>query len=313
MLRPLLHRLLLTGGRAAAAHQCSVAAIGEFDPAPSRYPHPRLARPVTLSVKCVSAYLESSRADAAPGASRGVRTLFLITARGGSKGVPRKNLRELGGISLVGFKAISARKSKNCSRLIVSTDSPEIQENARRYGAEVLFTRPSELATDTAKTVDVISHAIEWIETNTSERYDAVMLLEPASPFARALDYDGAVDLMRARSANVVVGLRPVEVNSIFVGPLDEQGRITSIIEKMRQSSTARRQDLPQEYTMNAALYLMRWDYFKAHRSIYYDGLTTYGYVMPPEYSVEIDTLTDFHRAEFLVEKGHVDLSHWKE
>jgi len=242
-----------------------------------------------------------------------VRTLFLITARGGSKGVPRKNLHELAGISLVGFKAISARKSKYCTRLIVSTDSLEIQENARRYGAEAPFTRPGELATDTAKTVDVIAHAMDWIEQNTNERYDAVMLLEPASPFARPLDYDAAIDLMLARDADVVVGMRPVEVNSIFVGPLDGEGRIASIIDKMRQNGTARRQDLPQEYTMNGALYLMRWGYFKEHRSIYYDGRTTFGYVMPPEYSVEIDTLMDLHRAEFLVEKGYVDLSHWKE
>ena len=80
-----------------------------------------------------------------------LKILFLITARGGSKGVPGKNLRELGGISLVGFKAISAKKSKYCSRLIISTDSPEIQENARRYGVEVPFTRPAELASDTAQ------------------------------------------------------------------------------------------------------------------------------------------------------------------
>jgi len=241
-----------------------------------------------------------------------VRTLFLIAARGGSKGVPRKNLCELGGISLVGFKAISARKSRYCTRLIVSTDSLEIQQNARRYGVEVPFLRPRELATDTATTVDVIAHAMDWIETNTDERYDAVMLLEPASPFARSIDYDGAIKMMLARDANVVVGVRPVEVNSVFVGPLDEEGRIASIMDKMRQHSTARRQDLPQEYTMNAALYLMRWDYFKEHRSVYHDRETTYGYVMPPEYSVEIDTLADLRRAEFLVEKGYVDLAHWK-
>jgi CMP-N,N'-diacetyllegionaminic acid synthase len=242
-----------------------------------------------------------------------LRTLFLITARGGSKGVPRKNLRELAGISLIGFKAISARRSKYCTRLIVSTDSAEIQENARAYGAETPFTRPAELATDTATSVDVISHAIEWIERNTSERYDAIMLLEPASPFARPGDYDAAVELMVERDADAVVGVRPVEVNSVFVGPLDEQGRITSIVEKMRALHSGRRQDLPPEYTMNAAFYLFRWRYFKEHRNIYFSGERTYGYVMPPEYSVEIDTPADLQRAEFLVEKGYVDLSHWKE
>jgi CMP-N-acetylneuraminic acid synthetase len=242
-----------------------------------------------------------------------VRTLFLITARAGSKGVPGKNLRELAGISLVGFKAISARKSKYCTRLIVSTESTEIQENAKRYGAEAPFARPPELATDTATSADVIAHAMEWIERNDPERYDAVMLLEPSAPFARARDYDAAVEMMIARDADVVVGVRPTEVNSTFVGPLDEQGRITSIVDKMRSLSTARRQDLPQEYTMNAALYLIKWDHFKKHRNIYANRDTTYGYVMPPEYSVEIDTPMDLRRAEFFVEKGYVDLGNWKE
>jgi N-acylneuraminate cytidylyltransferase/CMP-N,N'-diacetyllegionaminic acid synthase len=241
-----------------------------------------------------------------------VRTLFLITARGGSKGVPSKNLRELAGISLVGFKAISARKSKYCTRLIISSDNAEIQANARRYGADAPFTRPAELATDTATSADVIAHAMEWIETNAPDSYEAVMLLEPSSPFARPQDYDAAVEMMIERDADAVVGIRPVDVNSVFVGPLDDQGRIASIIEKMRSLKTARRQDLPQEYTMNAALYLFRWDYFKKHRNIYQSGETTYGYVMPTEYSVEIDTLADLRRAEFYVERGYVNLASWK-
>jgi N-acylneuraminate cytidylyltransferase/CMP-N,N'-diacetyllegionaminic acid synthase len=237
----------------------------------------------------------------------------LITARGGSKGVPGKNLRELGGISLVGFKAISAKKSKYCSRLIISTDSPEIQENARRYGVEVPFTRPAELANDTAQSADVILHAMEWIENEAKESYEAIMLLEPSSPFARHVDYDKAVELMMLRNANVVLGMRRVEVNSMFIGPMDGQGRITSIIDKIWNWDSTRRQDLPREYTMNAALYLFRWDYFKTHKSLYRDRETTYGYVMEPEYSVEIDDMNDLRRAEFLVEKGYVDLSCWSQ
>lgn len=241
-----------------------------------------------------------------------MKILFLITARGGSKGVPGKNIRELGGISLVGFKAISARRSKHCTRLIISTDSQEIQANALRYGVEVPFTRPAELATDTATSADVIAHAISWIETEAREDYDAVMLLEPASPFARHIDYDNAVEMMIRHEANAVVGMRPVEPHSVFVGPLDEQGRIISIIDKMRALSEVRRQDLPQEYTMNAALYLFKWDYFKKHHNIYYDRERTCGYVMDPHYGVEIDNMIDWHWAEFLVDKGYTDLSYWK-
>jgi CMP-N,N'-diacetyllegionaminic acid synthase len=242
-----------------------------------------------------------------------MKVLFLITARGGSKGVPGKNIRVIGGIPLVGFKALSARKSRYCSRLILSTDSPEIQEIGRRYGAEVPFTRPAELATDTATSIDVISHAMNWLEQEGRERYDAVMLLEPSAPFARAPDYDRAVEVMQERRANAVVGVRKVEPNSTFVGPLDERGRISSIIDKMHEHYKARRQDLPQEYTMNGALYLFRWGYFEQHRNIYHDREATYGHVMEPEYSVEIDSMLDLRWAEFLVENKYVDLTYWND
>ncbi len=240
-----------------------------------------------------------------------MKVLFLITARGGSKTVPGKNLRKLADITLVGFKAISARKSKYCSRLIISTDSPDIQANAREYGVEVPFTRPAELATDTAQSADVILHAMDWIEREAKERYDAIMLLEPSSPFARPMDYDNAVELMMLRNANVVLGMRRMEVNSMFTGPMDAQGRISDIIDKVRHWDSTRRQDLPQEYTMNAALYLFKWEYFKTHKSLYRDRDATYGYVMEPEYSVEIDDMNDLRRAEFVVKKRLIDLSCW--
>jgi CMP-N,N'-diacetyllegionaminic acid synthase len=241
-----------------------------------------------------------------------MRTLFLLVARLGSKGVPRKNLREIGGISLIGYKAIAAKKSKYCSRLVISTESSEIQDEARRYGVEVPFTRPAELASDTASSMDVILHAMNWFQEHTEERFDALMLLEPSSPLARPEDYDGAVEMMMDRQANVVVGVRPVEPNSVFVGPLDDRGRITSIIDKMSSLTGLRRQDLPEEYTMNAALYLMRWDYMLKARHVYKDRENSYGYPMPPEYSIEIDTPMDLRMVEFMIEKGYVDLSPWK-
>ncbi|HXI13962.1 MAG TPA: acylneuraminate cytidylyltransferase family protein [Thermoanaerobaculia bacterium] len=242
-----------------------------------------------------------------------ISILFLITARSGSKGVPRKNIREIAGISLVGFKAISARRSRFCTRLMISTDAVEIQENARRYGVESPFTRPAELASDTARSVDVILHAMDWIEENEGRTYDAVMLLEPSAPFARSIDFDGAVEMMESLNANVVVGVRPMEVSSVFVGPLDEEGRLTTIIDKMQSWQSARRQDAPQEVTMNGALYLIRWNFFRQNKSLYCDRERTYGYVMDPAYSIEIDTMNEWHRANFMVERGIVDLAYWKE
>ena len=243
-----------------------------------------------------------------------MKVLFLITARGGSKGVPGKNLRTIGGISLVGYKAISARKSRHCARLIISTDSAEIQDEARRHGVEVPFTRPADLASDTAKSGPVILHAMEWIEQEGRERYDAVMLLEPSSPFARAEDYDAAVDMMVRRDANAVVGVRAMEVASTVVGPLDADGRLTAIVDKMHaaRAQTGQRQTLGQEVTMNGALYLFRWDYFKRHQWIYQDREGVYCHVMDRFPSVEIDEPVDLAWAEFLVAGGHVPLDPWR-
>lgn len=237
--------------------------------------------------------------------------LYLITARGGSKGILGKNLREISGISLVGYKAISARKSKYCSRLIISTDSPEIQENARHYGVEVPFTRPAELATDTATSAQVIAHAIEWVE-GAGERYDAIMLLEPSSPFARSFDYDNAVEMMVQSGANAVVGVRPMEVHSVYIRQLDKQRRLSQDIDRLREARRERRQDMPQECTPNGALYLFKWEYFKKHRSIYHEYEKVFGYMMDRFYSIEIDEPIDLYWAEFLVEKGYISLADWK-
>jgi N-acylneuraminate cytidylyltransferase/CMP-N,N'-diacetyllegionaminic acid synthase len=242
-----------------------------------------------------------------------MRVLYLMTARGGSKRIPGKNMRTLNGLSLVGFKANAARRSRYCSRLIISSDCPEIQAEAARFGAEVPFTRPAELATDRASSSDVILHAMDWVERNSAERYEALMLLEPSTPFTRARDLDAAVEVMAEKEANVVVGVREMEVNSVFVGPLDRQGRITRIVEQMNASGQRSflGQDFPTEYTMNGALYLAKWGYFKAAKSFYKDAEKSYGYVMDRLHSIEIDDPVDLMWAEFLVERGLVDFSEW--
>jgi CMP-N,N'-diacetyllegionaminic acid synthase len=241
-----------------------------------------------------------------------MRVLYLITARGGSKAIPRKNLCEINGTSLLGFKAISARKSKYCSRLILSTDDEEIEKNALKYDVEVPFRRPAELATDTAPTADVIAHAMDWIEREAVDCFDAIMLLEPSSPFARNCDYDCAVEMMMERDANAIVAIRPTEVNSTYVGPLDKEGRISSIIDKMKRVKTGRRQDMQVEYTASGALYLMKWEYFKKHRDIYHDRDRTYGYIIEDLYGIEIDRPIDLLWARFIAERGIIEMSHWQ-
>jgi CMP-N,N'-diacetyllegionaminic acid synthase len=238
--------------------------------------------------------------------------LFLLVGRGGSKGLPGKNLREIGGLSLIGYKARSALQSRYCSRLIVSSDSAEIRNEAVRHGAEVLFERPAELATDTASSNDVVLHAMDWIEAHEKRRYDAIMLLEPSSPFARPEHYDEAVDLFLKRDAALVVGMRETEVSSMFVGPLGDDGSISGIVERVVTMPALRRQDQAPEVTMNGALYLVGWDAMRKHRKIYADPAASYGVLMDRLHSIEIETAADLAYASYVIEHGMLDVSAWR-
>jgi CMP-N,N'-diacetyllegionaminic acid synthase len=240
------------------------------------------------------------------------QVLFLLVGRGGSKGLPGKNLCEIGGLSLIGYKAKAALQSRHCSRLIVSSDSAEIRDEAMRHGAEMLFERPAELATDTASSNDVILHAMDWIETHEKRRYDAIMLLEPSSPFARPEHFDQAVELFVARKASLVVGMRETEVASVFVGTLGNDGSIAAIVEKMLKTPAQRRQDQPPEVTMNGALYLIGWEAMRKHRKVYADPTASYGILMDRLHSIEIESAADLAYASYVIEHGMLDATPWR-
>jgi CMP-N,N'-diacetyllegionaminic acid synthase len=240
------------------------------------------------------------------------QVLFLLVGRGGSKGLPGKNLCEIGGLSLIGYKAKAALQSRHCSRLIVSSDSAEIRDEAMRHGAEMLFERPAELATDTASSNDVILHAMDWIETHEKRRYDAIMLLEPSSPFARPEHFDQAVELFVARKASLVVGMRETEVASVFVGTLGNDGSIAAIVEKMLKTPAQRRQDQPPEVTMNGALYLIAWEAMRKHRKVYADPTASYGILMDRLHSIEIESAADLAYASYVIEHGMLDATPWR-
>jgi CMP-N-acetylneuraminic acid synthetase len=241
------------------------------------------------------------------------QVLFLLVGRGGSKGLPGKNLREIGGLSLIGYKARAARRSRYCTRLIVSSDSAEIRVEAMRHGAEILFERPAELATDTASSNDVVLHAMDWIETHEARRYDAIMLLEPSSPFARPEHFDEAVELFVKRKAKLVVGMRETELSSVFVGTMAHDGSIGGIVEKMLKTPKQRRQDHTPEVTMNGALYLVGWQAMRKHRKIYADPGASYGIMMDRLHSIEIESAADLAYASYVIEHGMLDASPWQE
>jgi len=227
------------------------------------------------------------------------KNLFLITARAGSKGVKDKNICEIGGLPLLAFKAISAKRSKYCDRLVISTDSEEIAGIAAKYGVEVPFIRPDYLAEDTSSSIDVILHAIDFIEKNDKHSYDTITLLQPSSPFATYDDLNNAIDLYHQKKATSVIGMKE-SITSTFIATLDSDQKMSNHYKKMNNTNGVRRQDFIQEYTMNGTLYVIDRNYIKKEKKIYSEN--SYGYIMKSEYSVDIDDYVDLHYATYLYE-----------
>ncbi len=240
-----------------------------------------------------------------------MKVLFVITARGGSKGVPRKNIKMLGGKPLIAYKIIAAKKCRCEKRIIVSTDDEEIAEISRKYGAEVPFMRPTELATDTASSVDVVLHAMNWVSEDSKEKYDFICMLEPSSPFASYNDLEMSLQLIDQTNADTLLGMKEVDVNTIFVHPLDNDGKLSEFYFAIKDMKSIRRQDQKKEYTMNGCMYVAKWDYFVKNKLFH--SVNSIPYIMPEERSIEIDTPLDYEIAKYLIERKLIDLSLWSE
>jgi CMP-N-acetylneuraminic acid synthetase len=138
------------------------------------------------------------------------------------------------------------------------------------------------------------------------------MLLEPSSPFTRPSDYDKAVEIMMGQDANLVLGMREMEISSAFVAPMENDGRITQLIDKALQYKPSSRQEIQKDYTANGALYLFKWDFFKQGKTLYRDREKSYGLLMDRLYSIEIDEMIDLQWAEFLANNHYIDLTIWQ-
>ncbi len=235
--------------------------------------------------------------------------LYLITARGGSKGVPRKNIKEIGGLPLIAYKIRAAQRCKHKGRLIVSTEDQEIADIAKSYGAEVPFMRPEYLSSDTASSIDVILHALDWIDKNDAVKYKYLCLLEPSSPFARPEDLTNAIDLIIEKKALTCLGMKKADVATCFVKSLDDEGKLSHFYESIMNLKNVRRQDQKEEYTMNGCLYISDIEYFKENRILH--SLNSVPYIMDDIYSIEIDSILNYEFAKFCVDKGYLDISPW--
>ncbi|MFZ4829084.1 MAG: cytidylyltransferase domain-containing protein [Phototrophicaceae bacterium] len=230
-----------------------------------------------------------------------MKILGLIPARGGSKQVPKKNIRMLGGKPLIAYTLEAVQPLNNLFyRTIVSTDDEQIAQIARDFGGDVPFMRPSELAQDRSPTIPLVQHAILEIESRDQVKLDWVMLLQPTAPLRRTEHILEAIQLAQACPCDSVISLRRVFAEHPILMKKIENDRVVSYCVEEREGT--RRQDYdPPAYMRNGAIYLTKRDVVIHDNSLW--GKSIYPLVMDEESSVNIDSMLDFELAELVMKK----------
>jgi CMP-N,N'-diacetyllegionaminic acid synthase len=226
--------------------------------------------------------------------------LGIIPARGGSKGLPRKNIRLLAGIPLIAYTIDASLSCPLISDVVVSTDDLEIQRIALEYGAEVPFLRPAELSTDTALAIPTIQHAVRAMETMHDKLYDYVAMLQPTTPLRTADDLTQALYQLIDSEAEGIISV--VDVDNWH--PMKMKRFVGNNLEDYEKPPVENppRQTLPPVYMVNGAIYATRRDVLMNRGT--FRGNSCRGYIMPPERSVNVDGELDFVIAEYLIQKG---------
>lgn len=229
-----------------------------------------------------------------------MRILGLITARGGSKGVPGKNTKLLGGKPLIAYTIEAALQSKLLTDWVVSTDCEKIADVALGFGANVPFVRPSELANDSSKSIDVVIHAIQEMEKQ-GKTYDAVVLLQPTSPFRPVGFIDKAIEIFIEKKCDALVSVLPVphEYNPHWVFEMNVDGSLQ--IATGEQEIIPRRQELPPAFHRDGSIYISLVSLIEGKKVLV--GGKTGGIISDPTYYANLDTMEDWVRAEATFEK----------
>lgn len=225
--------------------------------------------------------------------------LCTVCARGGSKGVPNKNIREVGGKPLIAHTIERGRAWDRCTDLIVSTDSKDIADVAEECGGRVPFMRPDRLASDTAAKLPAIQHAHKEMEAETGTMYDYVVDLDATAPLRTVEDIENCFWTVHDTDASNGFTVTEADKNPYFnMIELDEDGYAN--LSKQTDTDVVRRQDAPTVYEMNASVYTWERDYLRDSGAIH--GERTRVSVMPPERSVDIDRPIDLAFVEFLLD-----------
>jgi CMP-N,N'-diacetyllegionaminic acid synthase len=240
-----------------------------------------------------------------------VKIMAVIPARGGSKGVPRKNIANLGGNPLIAYTIEVAQKSKLIDASIVSTDDAEIAAVAKSYGADVPFLRPAELARDDSPDIDFLKHALDWVETRRGWHPDILVILQPTMPFRQVEDVDGALRFMIDQNCDSVRTLaKPTHVTPYKMWFLDdpEKGIISPVLktEYFDQLLTdVPRQKLRPCYWQPGVVLATRAEFVRKGKVF---GPDLRGYVVDIRHAHDIDEPADLEYAEFLMNKRNTTL-----
>ena len=225
----------------------------------------------------------------------------IIPARGGSKSVPKKNIKLLKGFPLIAYSIAAAKLSKKIDRVIVSTDSPEISEIALKYGAEVPFMRPEEYAQDKSPDFDFIKHSIDWFENHEIEQPDLFVHLRPTTPLRDPVLIDKAIESLITN--NNTTALRSVHEQSQPPQKMFgiENGFLTGLFphETRPEYYNLPRQAFPKIYNPNGYVDIIKTEYVKQHNMLH--GPRIIGFVTP--FTIEIDNAEDFSYLEYIIDK----------
>lgn len=237
-----------------------------------------------------------------------MRLLAVIPARGGSTGLPGKNIRPFAGLPLIAHTILYAKKCPAITRCIVTTDSPAIADVARQFGGDVPFLRPGELAQNSTPMWPVLRHALAQVEQREGARYDLLLLLDPTSPTRELSDVAGAMRRLEERpEADSIISVSQPESNPIWHCVVEREGWMADLIDG--GSRFACRQELPVVYHINGLLYLWRAEFVRrVQRDFWRDEGRHLMYEVPELRAVSIDTQEQFDHAELLVKGGVIRL-----
>ena len=222
------------------------------------------------------------------------KILALIPARGGSKGIKGKNITPLAGRPLIAYTIEAALNSKYIDKVIVSTDNQEIANTAKKFGAEVPFMRPPELADDKAKTIDAVLHALRELNQD-GKSYDVLILLQPTSPLRNTEDIDHAIETFFDNGKKGLVSISPVEDSPVLIRSLDSQGKMSRLL---NLNSTCRRQDMPEYFRVNGSIYINNVSEINISTSFNDNPIP---FIMTREHSLDIDEPKDLILAEYYI------------